>query len=162
MSSYHIDRNNLPPTKIKRTYSCKSCDHKTINPRLHLNHLRVRHEQNIKIVECPLCVYACQYRQKLNRHLKLVHHCMPDLSRRVGTEDAIRAAASANLNQQKYSLPNNVINQNMFDSIKALASQKTPLYYRSSDEPMDLSFSSEVKQLLRAIESTQTQGFYDY
>src|SRR5699024_5848958 len=31
------------------------------------------HGHKIKIVECPYCVYACQYVQKLQRHLLLVH-----------------------------------------------------------------------------------------
>lgn len=68
------DFDGLPPTKIKRKYKCLNCDHVTVNPRDHLRHRIDQHGHKLKIVECPLCVYACQYRQKLNRHLKLVHH----------------------------------------------------------------------------------------
>lgn len=68
-----IQEFNLPPTKIKRQYKCSSCDHVTVNPRLHLRHRQATHGHKVRIVECPLCVYACQYRQKLNRHLRLVH-----------------------------------------------------------------------------------------
>lgn len=67
----------LPPTKIKRKYTCAHCGYVTINPRMHLRHRVIAHGDKIKIVECPLCVYACQYRQKLNRHLKLVHQLDP-------------------------------------------------------------------------------------
>lgn len=64
---------NLPPTRIRRQYTCSDCGHRTINPREHLYHRRNFHQHRIKIVECPHCVYACQYLQKLNRHLSLVH-----------------------------------------------------------------------------------------
>lgn len=69
MEGYH-----LPPTKIKRQYKCLICGHSTVNPRIHLRHLNEVHDQKLKIVECPYCVYACQYKQKLNRHLRLVHN----------------------------------------------------------------------------------------
>lgn len=157
MSPFHVD--SLPPTKIKRTYKCKTCEHKTVNPREHLNHLKENHDQNIKIVECPLCLYACQYRQKLNRHLKLVHRCLPNLLPLDDTEDALRAGVpSVHPNRLCY---DNIINPDMVDSFKAFASQKT-LHYYGSDEPMDLSFSPEIKQLLRVIKSTQAQQFYNY
>lgn len=67
----------LPPTKIKRKYKCTQCGYTTVNPRMHLRHRIASHGDKIKIVECPLCVYACQYRQKLNRHLRLVHNTLP-------------------------------------------------------------------------------------
>lgn len=68
----------LPATKIKRQYKCNECGHATVNPRAHLRHRVDVHRHKIKIVECPECVYACQYRQKLNRHLRLVHHRAPN------------------------------------------------------------------------------------
>lgn len=66
--------NDLPPTKIQRTYKCKECTNETTNPRAHLRHLGRVHGKRVKIVKCPYCLYACQYRQKLNRHLNLIHH----------------------------------------------------------------------------------------
>lgn len=63
----------LAPTKIRRQYSCTDCDFRTVNPREFLYHRRDVHNQKVKIVECPYCVYACQYFQKLQRHILLVH-----------------------------------------------------------------------------------------
>lgn len=160
MSPFHLDDSTLPPTKIKRTYKCKICEHKTVNPREHLNHLKENHDQNIKIVECPLCLYACQYRQKLNRHLKLVHRCLPNLRRLGDAEDALRADVPSV--QSSHLCYGNLINSDMVDSFKAFASQKTLHYFGPTDEPMDLSFSPEIKQLLRVIKSTQAQQSCNY
>ena len=63
----------LAPTKIRRQYTCTDCDFRTVNPREFLYHRRDVHNQKVKIVECPYCVYACQYFQKLQRHMLLVH-----------------------------------------------------------------------------------------
>lgn len=187
----------LPPTKIKRQYKCTSCDHTTINPRQHLRHRIDVHGHKLRIVECPLCVYACQYRQKLNRHLRLVHHCLPNqvqarlnlMSQQEfefgpatsGDErsGAITSIAS-NLQQQNQlssrqdSYPYSQIEflrqlgQQLYDletkeqqvdrlkcpmlhSIHAYASQLvTP--EGSDDEPMDLSFPVEIKQIMRSFE----------
>lgn len=63
----------LAPTRIRRQYTCSDCDFRTVNPREFLYHRRDVHNQKVKIVECPYCVYACQYFQKLQRHMLLVH-----------------------------------------------------------------------------------------
>lgn len=63
----------LGPTRIRRQYNCESCSFRTINPREFLYHRRDFHGAKVKIVECPYCVYACQYFQKLQRHILLVH-----------------------------------------------------------------------------------------
>lgn len=63
----------LGPTRIRRQYNCESCSFRTINPREFLYHRRDVHGAKVKIVECPYCVYACQYFQKLQRHILLVH-----------------------------------------------------------------------------------------
>lgn len=63
----------LAPTRIRRQYACSDCDFRTVNPREFLYHRRDVHNQKVKIVECPYCVYACQYFQKLQRHMLLVH-----------------------------------------------------------------------------------------
>ncbi|RWS11843.1 zinc finger protein Xfin-like protein [Dinothrombium tinctorium] len=64
---------NLAPTRIRRQYTCNDCGIRTVNPREFLYHRRDMHNQKVKIVECPYCVYACQYFQKLQRHILLVH-----------------------------------------------------------------------------------------
>lgn len=65
----------LPPTKIRRQYKCpvKECDFTTTNPRQMLYHRQIVHDDKIKIVKCQYCIYACQHRQKLTRHIDLVH-----------------------------------------------------------------------------------------
>ena len=72
-----LHESTLPATKIKRKYKCPECEIITLNPREHLRHRKSIHGHKIKIVMCPFCVYACQYRQKLMRHLKLVHRHYP-------------------------------------------------------------------------------------
>ena len=69
----NADESRLPPTKVKRKYVCKKCDFTTINPREHLRHRRDAHGEKVRIVPCDLCQYACQFRQKLTRHLNLMH-----------------------------------------------------------------------------------------
>ena len=64
---------SLAPTRIRRQYNCNDCGFHTVNPREFLYHRRDAHGQKVKIVECPYCVYACQYFQKLQRHMLLVH-----------------------------------------------------------------------------------------
>ena len=68
-----IDGGGLAPTRIRRQYTCENCTFRTINPREFLYHKRDVHQAKVKIVECPHCVYACQYHQKLQRHILLVH-----------------------------------------------------------------------------------------
>lgn len=70
----------LPPTKIKRQYTCPepSCSIKSDNPRTHLRHRRDVHDHKIRIVKCTKCQYACQYKQKLTRHLRLIHKVRPN------------------------------------------------------------------------------------
>ena len=69
-----IPESLLPPTKIKRKYQCSECEHITLNPREHLRHRQSVHQHNIRIVTCSFCQYACQYSQKLKRHMSLVHN----------------------------------------------------------------------------------------
>lgn len=85
--------NELPPTKIRRKYSCQMCGNFTFNPRIHLKHLQEEHGQKIRIVSCPYCQYACQYRQKLNRHLRLVHKLFTNGN---GTETGFNIIVSSN------------------------------------------------------------------
>lgn len=66
-------KDNLPATRIRRQYSCNDCHFRTVNPREFLYHRRDGHGHKIKIELCPYCIYACQYTQKLQRHLLLVH-----------------------------------------------------------------------------------------
>lgn len=70
-----INEEYLPPTKIKRKYKCPEagCSLGTTNPRAMLRHRQEEHKHKIKIVLCPMCLYACQYTQKLKRHIELVH-----------------------------------------------------------------------------------------
>ncbi|KAI1285450.1 Zinc finger protein [Halotydeus destructor] len=63
----------LAPTRIRRQYTCEHCSFRTINPREFLYHRRDAHGEKVKIVECQYCIYACQYMQKLQRHILLVH-----------------------------------------------------------------------------------------
>uniref|UniRef100_A0A6G1SKF3 C2H2-type domain-containing protein n=1 Tax=Aceria tosichella TaxID=561515 RepID=A0A6G1SKF3_9ACAR len=72
------DESHLPPTKVKRKYVCKNCSFMTYNPREHLRHRRDVHNEKVRIVPCFQCQYACQFRQKLNRHLNLMHHKNPN------------------------------------------------------------------------------------
>lgn len=68
-----VDDKDLPECKIKRNYSCATCDYFTQNPRLFLYHLRDVHKEKVKIYECPNCLYASKHFQKLLRHSKMVH-----------------------------------------------------------------------------------------
>lgn len=92
----------LAPMKIKRKYKCKLCNSITLNPRRHLRHLVDAHDQKIKCVECPFCEYACQYRQKLNRHLRLVHKMTPIEAKSIanGATGFTNNASSASTMQQ--------------------------------------------------------------
>ena len=72
-SSFSNLNQKLAPTRIRRQYTCPDCEFRTVNPREFLYHRRDVHSQKVKIVECPYCVYACQYFQKLQRHMLLVH-----------------------------------------------------------------------------------------
>lgn len=67
------DPEDLPECKVKRNYSCSSCDFFTQNPRHYLYHLRDVHEERVRIYECPNCLYASKHFQKLLRHAKMVH-----------------------------------------------------------------------------------------
>lgn len=67
------DDSQLPPTRVKRKYSCKKCEFTTFNPREHLRHRRDMHSESVRIVCCDLCQYACQFKQKLTRHYNLMH-----------------------------------------------------------------------------------------
>lgn len=67
------DDKDLPECKIRRNYSCNSCDYFTQNPRHYLYHLRDDHQEKVKIFECPHCLYASKHYQKLIRHSKMVH-----------------------------------------------------------------------------------------
>ncbi|XP_044268724.1 zinc finger protein Xfin isoform X2 [Tribolium madens] len=67
------DEKDLPECKVKRNYSCASCDFFTQNPRHYLYHLRDVHEEKVRIYECPNCLYASKHFQKLLRHTKMVH-----------------------------------------------------------------------------------------
>ncbi|KAG5893691.1 hypothetical protein JTB14_017801 [Gonioctena quinquepunctata] len=63
----------LPDCKVKRNYTCTSCEFFTQNPREYLYHLRDVHHEKVKIYECPSCLYASKHFQKLLRHTKMVH-----------------------------------------------------------------------------------------
>ncbi|CAH1133376.1 unnamed protein product [Ceutorhynchus assimilis] len=63
----------LPDCKVRRNYTCTSCDFFTQNPRIYLYHLRDVHRQKIKVYECPNCLYASKHFQKLLRHSRMVH-----------------------------------------------------------------------------------------
>lgn len=83
------EEKNLPECKIKRNYSCSSCEYFTQNPRHYLYHLRDVHNEKVKIYECPNCLYASKHFQKLLRHTKMVHGStdgveMPENSRSKG------------------------------------------------------------------------------
>ncbi|KAF2896897.1 hypothetical protein ILUMI_09284 [Ignelater luminosus] len=67
------DDKDLPECKIRRNYSCGSCDYFTQNPRHFLYHLRDEHKEKVRIYECPNCLYASKHFQKLLRHSKMVH-----------------------------------------------------------------------------------------
>ncbi|CAG0901071.1 unnamed protein product [Darwinula stevensoni] len=56
-----------------RKYFCNQCSFATQNPRDHLVHLRDVHFCRIQIYECPYCLYASKYSQKLGRHIRMVH-----------------------------------------------------------------------------------------
>ncbi|KAK9870409.1 hypothetical protein WA026_007979 [Henosepilachna vigintioctopunctata] len=64
---------DLPDCKVKRNYSCSSCDYFTQNPRHYLYHLRDVHNEKLRIYECPNCLYASKHFQKLLRHSMMVH-----------------------------------------------------------------------------------------
>ncbi|XP_044752787.1 uncharacterized protein LOC123312423 isoform X2 [Coccinella septempunctata] len=64
---------DLPDCKVKRNYSCSSCDYFTQNPRHYLYHLRDVHNEKVRIYECPNCLYASKHFQKLLRHSRMVH-----------------------------------------------------------------------------------------
>ncbi|KAF5275687.1 hypothetical protein FQA39_LY06799 [Lamprigera yunnana] len=69
----YSDEKDLPECKIRRNYSCSSCDYFTQNPRHYLYHLRDEHKEKVRIYECPNCIYASKHFQKLLRHSKMVH-----------------------------------------------------------------------------------------
>lgn len=64
---------DLPDCKVKRNYTCSTCDFFTQNPRVFLYHLRDVHQERVKVYECPNCLYASKHFQKLLRHTKMVH-----------------------------------------------------------------------------------------
>lgn len=64
---------DLPECKVKRNYSCSTCDYFTQNPRKYLYHLRDVHREKVKVYECPSCLYASKHYQKLLRHTRMVH-----------------------------------------------------------------------------------------
>lgn len=69
----HPHDDNLPECKVKRNYSCSTCDYFTQNPRNYLYHLRDVHREKVKVYECPSCLYASKHYQKLLRHTRMVH-----------------------------------------------------------------------------------------
>ena len=85
---------DLAPTRIRRQYNCEQCSFRTINPREFLYHRRDEHGAKVKIVECPYCVYACQYFQKLQRHILLVHK-LETMTTPPGSSSAAASPASA-------------------------------------------------------------------
>uniref|UniRef100_A0A182T0W6 C2H2-type domain-containing protein n=1 Tax=Anopheles maculatus TaxID=74869 RepID=A0A182T0W6_9DIPT len=68
----------LPQCKIKRNYSCGSCNYFTQNPRCYLTHLRDTHGEKISVYECKRCLYASRHYQKLARHMRMVHDATVD------------------------------------------------------------------------------------
>lgn len=89
-----LEDKDLPECKIKRNYSCATCDYFTQNPRHYLYHLRDVHKEKVKIYECPNCLYASKHFQKLLRHTKMVHGTtngveMPDFVRAKGRKRSL-------------------------------------------------------------------------
>lgn len=136
----------LGPTRIRRQYNCESCSFRTINPREFLYHRRDTHGAKVKIVECPYCVYACQYFQKLQRHILLVHKLetvttpptanssssvsqATSVSKKVpsaGTDGNrapinSKAASSSNSNSKKSAVPNATMSGNHQSILKSNA-----------------------------------------
>lgn len=157
----------LPPTKIKRQYKCGTCPHVTINPRDHLKHRKYVHgESKIKIVECPLCQYACQYRQKLIRHMKLVHKdFLPNSvhmirqSRQMGSQSSPSSPPWYNFQNEQFLHPTSsppswpsIQNNYSNDGDNLVVFNETNM---DADEPLDLSYSPETKKLLKLRESRQ-------
>lgn len=191
-----LPEEDLPETKIKRTYKCRICDHKTTNPRNHLTHRRdVHNETKVKLVKCKFCLYACQYRQKLNRHLRLVHRRNPDGSimmvnhernESMSQQAALSSAPMVNglnsntdldSNNDFFMLLNNSINNNntncqpmqqynVYNSLlnylqacvqDSMLASDTPNTQCSQNEPLDLSFPEQIKQLIKSRESISSQ-----
>lgn len=189
-STQAVTSDYLPPTKIKRQYRCKRCEYATVNPRCFLKHRIDTHADRIRIVECPLCVYACQFRQKLNRHMRLVHHRLPHQIPQIINSIDNRANQMNSLNDNPHDMPSNsrsrprrqqrqrqqsqqenimslfaaylqMISLNnllpLTPDISAFVSQLTPVLNEHDDEePVDLSFSTEVKQLIKLLGSQKT------
>ena len=86
---------DLAPTRIRRQYTCEQCEFRTVNPREFLYHRRDEHQAKVKIVECPYCVYACQYFQKLQRHILLVHKMETSMTPPKGSSNSPEAPKSA-------------------------------------------------------------------
>lgn len=173
-SNNFLPQPQLPPTKIKRQYKCTGCDHTTINPRQHLRHRIDVHGHKLRIVECPLCVYACQYRQKLNRHLKLVHHCLPNqVQARINLDyqqdfdynfNSSATSAGDDGNDNNNSMTDKHYHQSSsgvhplagigLSYIHAYASQLVGADDQvPDDEPIDLSFPLGIKLMLRSLGS---------
>lgn len=128
--------NDLPPTKVKRKYECKApqCHFITVNPRLFLRHRSQEHGEKVRIVECPHCIYACQYRQKLNRHLRLIHNIISNNNRSsLGNPTVNNPSSSDNYNI------------NLVDTtVKGLDTQVD--CYEPSNELLDVSQDQQLLQ----------------
>lgn len=121
----------LPPTRIQRKYECKLCNVETFNPRQHLRHKQQVHGEKVRIVECPKCQYACQYKQKLNRHMHLIHR------REARVPSKVQARASrTNERRPKKS----IISSSPITSFNFFGYWPDPL---SMVEPLDLSLPKE-------------------
>lgn len=151
------DESHLPPTKVKRKYICKQCNFLTFNPREHLRHRRDVHHEKVRIVPCFQCQYACQFRQKLNRHLNLMHYKIPNkrVSRR--SKKASSSVNNHQLGADQFNTQNN-LNQNYRNWLQLqeylATNQQHPMansfYYQNypnqlpvNDGPLDLSLPKQ-------------------
>lgn len=108
---------DLPDCKVKRNYTCSTCDFFTQNPRVFLYHRRDVHQERVRVYECPNCLYASKHFQKLLRHRKMVHGSSeaPELKAkkrpRSGSSSsapsATNAVATSSVEEDVEVLPNN-------------------------------------------------------
>uniref|UniRef100_A0A182YB87 C2H2-type domain-containing protein n=1 Tax=Anopheles stephensi TaxID=30069 RepID=A0A182YB87_ANOST len=91
----------LPQCKIKRNYSCGSCNYFTQNPRCYLTHLRDTHGEKISVYECKRCLYASRHYQKLARHIRMVHGVSAEPHKTASPGKSDRKTANRSLEMEK-------------------------------------------------------------
>lgn len=110
------DDKDLPECKIRRNYSCGSCDYFTQNPRHFLYHLRDEHKEKVRIYECPNCLYASKHFQKLLRHSKMVH----------GGTDGVEVPDFVRSKSKKRKMPEDEPDEPLDDSMDADEGDEEP------------------------------------